>query len=1358
MCVLFPLVKGEVSKLYQELYKFTNQDRRLTNFLYALSLQESVKNQFTKKEKNSQGEIRSDDFIRKFDLKRFVSDASEIEAEKKAIGAINDAGEEIKYDAPDEILDKVLDYNDTHSRHRATIAFSDGKFVIKLDRVNAGNFRNNEVLRNRLAQFQGINKYLKEIGFSVDYSQDTISSLANFNNVRYFENTLVDMKRSLENLSVPRASLLRDLMKGKSHLLERIIDNFKDDTAELISIVSQEKTDDRLDAYWTAFINRFLEEAGIALKSMNFNDMDASKKEFTDALEPSTAEWFGVESDLLNDTLKELYEKYHLNQDLLSESRGALNSLSAIADRLFGLGLTRLDIARHREGTTSDQEKFMRYNKKDIDNGRYAESIISFLSDLLGDFEQADETFSTLTKDIQDTSRETDEDLEKINRISKFIYDNLKLVDAYAPVIDALVNPDRISLDQPDLPAEFIHAISSTAKNINDLMANIRHKAREAQFESVVALLSIGSWGNSDVRITSSGRELSLRSIVQNLAVDPNLLDRFLYSINECNDTGLALIHNTIKSRYRERDSKLRTISYIVRSITDELGKDSKFMFVRDGNGNPTGMLKSYIDFGAYDKAKADFIKSLKDAGIKGREFSKKIRQWVDQNREYEHVPFDGQNETYNNAFTEYCQMIYGKAPVIVDEEGVEHPAQFTTDIPRVDLYFSKDLDSMTDAEYKYYSKMLALKAALGLYVPENLEFFDAVQISGNILNALGETGGDPVKMLNMVKNRFADAFQRREDDTEFGETFGDVLEANGMKTAVSDLNGHELMSMPLYFTHKLKDTSRLSTDFSQAILAYAQSTMQYYEMNKIADSLMLTEDYFRTQRDVQEAAGGNGIVNVVRMAQDTFARSLSKKSGDTNIGGILTDLYEREVYGRKKKDEGTVSLFGVDVSTAKAVDWLTGYTSRTGLVVNMLGAQANALVGKIQMHIEAVAGEFFDIKDLAAGEVAYFRYLPAYLNEYLSNNKKSFLGLLGDRFNIMEDFYQELRDKGFHTSAIGKILGNTNLFMLYGMGEHLLHFEPALAVLHAHKVYDTKTKNEVTLLQALEESYKEMDNATPDAKNLMFYLNRQRYQWLEGEEKRSITDNDILQVEKRITYVNKSMHGAFNDLEKGMASRYAAGRLVMNFRQWMPAHYERRFRGLHYDADLGDDREGYYVSSVKFLWGCIKDLGDRRMQIATRWNELSDMEKYNLKRCIAEIQTLALLSVANLSLGEYKDKKGNWAYRNLMYQVKRMLMETRASTPIPDLIPMLFGKQAQPLAFVDNIMQLLVSPFAAVNTIKDIVSIMDFSKLLITIEGGKYDGENKYFHDLKKVLPYYGSIRKQIGLADEDYIFKIFE
>ena len=69
------------------------------------------------------------------------------------------------------------------------------------------------------------------------------------------------------------------------------------------------------------------------------------------------------------------------------------------------------------------------------------------------------------------------------------------------------------------------------------------------------------------------------------------------------------------------------------------------------------------------------------------------------------------------------------------------------------------------------------------------------------------------------------------------------------------------------------------------------------------------------------------------------------------------------------------------------------------------------------------------------------------------------------------------------------------------------------------------------------------------------------------------------------------------------MLHRYAFGRLIMNFRQWMPAHYARRFRGLHYDTDLGEYREGYYVSAFKFLRDCVYDLKDKKLQIATRWN-----------------------------------------------------------------------------------------------------------------------------------------------------------
>ena len=1367
MCTLFPLVKGERSKLYEELFEFTGKDRRLTNFFYAISLQPEVQSQFSKKEKNSQGEPRADDFIRKYNLRDFVAKSDEIKEERVAIGATDAKGNPIQYDTPDELYDKVKEYNESNARFKATISYDNGKFIIKLDRVNAGNFRNNEVLETRMAQFKGINKYLDQLGFSTDYSEGTQNSIANFLNSKYFRTALFDLKGSIRDLSIPRANLILDLMKDKGRFAKEIREQFGEDAAQIVSFVSKGKEDQRIDGYWKMIITRLLEQAHTALQDLKVSDLEASEKAFLDELAPSASQWFGVESDILNKTLSTLYEEYHLNQDLMSDAQKALTSLSSVAKKLFDIDLTRLDILRHQEGNskaTTEKTKGLRWNKKEMDNGRYAQSIYSFLSEILEEFSDADKQFQALDTESFAKMQGDEGDLIKLNEVAKFIYNNLNLISAYQPVIDALVSADNLSLDQPDLEKEVLESIKEAARSINNLMGSIRSTARKAQFDTVLGLLSMSSWGTEDVRQMSSGEERSLRDILQNLAIDPNLFDRLIYSINEANDPGLALVHNTIRARYRERDAKLREISYIVRDLTQKLhaaGGDTSVMYERDAKGNLTGRLKSEIDFEKFEEEKKAFIKSLREEGIRGREFNRRLKAWLWENKEAAYTPLNEENKTFNDAFDEYYRAIYGKEPTMIGADGKEVKIRYSTEVPNHIKYSNTaDLDSMNDAEWEYYTKMLALKAVLELYTPDTHNFYDAVQISGTMLNALKETGGDPAKLVHMVKNKFADVFQKREDDSEFGQSFSDLLEANGMKQAVMDLNGHELMSIPIFFTHRLKDMTRLSTDFSRSIMAYAQTCMQYYEINKISDALLLTKDYFEQREPAAESERG-AVVNIVNFADKAIARAVTKSNSDGAT--ILSDLYEREMYGRKKTGGKTYTLFGVEVSSDKAIDWLVGFTSRTGLAVNLLGAQANLLVGKIQMFIESWAGEFFNLKDMAVAELKYFQYLPQYLNEYMTDNKASFLGLLGERFDVLEDFFKELQSKGFEKSAIGKILGNTNLFMLYGMGEHMLHFEGVLSVLHHQEVWDKKTNNKVTLLQAMEDSYKQNQEDHKDAKNLKWTFDYERYEFIgknkEGEEtRRPFTEQDMLKVEKQMTYVNKSMHGAFNDMEKGLISRYALGRLVMNFRQWMPGHYQRRFRGRHYDADLGDDREGYYTSSWKFLLGCCKDLAKGRVQIATRWNELSDMEKHNLKRTIAELEVLVSLSTRLLLIGDYKDRKGSWAYRNLIYQHKRMLMEVQASTPIPDLLPLTAGKPANPLAFVDNIMQILNSPAAALKTVDSILTMMDLSKLFLTVEGGKHAGENLYLHNLQKVAPYYGSILRQVNMANEDYIFQVFE
>lgn len=1380
VCVLRPLTKsGQPSKLYEDLYKFTGEDRPLTNFLYGISLLDETKNKFTKKEISSNGEIYFDDFVRKLNLKTFLKTEADIRAEKLALGAIDNAGDVIQYDEPNSILPRVLQYNENTNEFRATVSYDNGKFVIKVDRVNARNFRNNDVLNVRKAQFDGINQYLSSLGFKTAYQDDTISSIANFLNVSGVDNVLRDFKRGipnpkdklqvgLYNLTIPRAQFLIDLMNGNTAFhgtdafLQRLLKQYGDETAEILSIVSRGDTDARLTSQYEMIANSFLLNAFKAFQNIDFKDMDDAKEIAVGNVALSNDEWFGIGTDVLNSTLRELYDTYHINQDIFLDAKNSLSTLSEIAEHMYNVLLTRHNVDKASGSvdskTLEESHKGISMIGRILNRKDYAVGIVAMMQELLDNFEEATRLFQNMASAATQYRTSSEENLQNIATLSRYIYQNIKMLSAYQPIIDALVNLDGKTLDQQDLPNDFVKTTRQTAKALNDMMSSIRDNIRSAQFETIYSFISMESWGEEDVRRTSSGRELSLKSILETLAVDPSFLDRMIYSINECSDTGLALVHNVIKTRYRERDARLRTIDYIIREINNEFGEDSSFMYERDAEGKLTGNLKSYVDYNAYYAAKNAYIQHLKDQGIRGKELRNKISKWIKKNYIEQHLPFDGQNTVYNNAFNEYYRAIYGHDYTMVDDNGNVVPAAYVTSIPDFHKYHSAAYDSMSDAEKNYYSKMMALKAVLSAHVPENLEFFSAVQISGDILNTFSEFRNNPAELVKAIATKFADSYKMREDDDDYGALFGEVLAANGMYQAIMDINGHEFMKMPLFFTRKLRGMSRLSTNMNSSMLAYAQTAMQYYEMNKIADALLLVDDYFRTQRNTSQRQGGNVLVDITEMAGKTFTRMITRRSENTNTGAILTDLYERELYGRKKQDEGYITLFGVKVSVGKAADLLTAYTSTTGLTVNVLGAQANLLVGKLQTFIEGFSGEFFDLADAGIAEAVYLRHLPEYLNEAVSNNQKSFMATIGDRFHIKEGFYAELREKGFKTSLIGRILNNTNLFMLYGMGEHMLHFQGGFSVLHAIKVLDSQTGNEVTLLKALENSHEEQVAVNPNAENLEFYLNTNRYKWIEENGSRDITDDDLLGVERKITYVNKSMHGAFDEFEKGLVHRYVLGRLIMNFRQWMPAHYQRRFRSLHYDADLHDDREGYYISAWHFLTGCVEDLRRGRFQIAAHWNEMSDMERYNMKRCIAEVVALMTLSVSNLSLGDYKDKRGNWAYRNLMYQTKRMLMETRASAPLPDVIPLFFGEQAKPMAFIENIMSLLNSPMAALNTIDSITSVLDFSKLLITIEGGKYDGQNLYWHDFEKNFPYYGSIKKQADLSSEDYMFQVFK
>lgn len=1302
-CALYPLIGGKPSKLYMDLYTLTNKDRKLTNLLYALSRQDEVKKLFAHSDLNSQGEPNTSTFVKTLGVEDIMSEQGKVAAEAKAIGAVNRAGKTIYYDDMMTITQRVLDFNNTHDKIKATIKYNADGFYIEVDTLDSENYNTNNVLNNRITLFNYLLQHLDSKGLNIVLTTDS-KKLLNPLNIYYCINVLKGLKGNTDNINITTATLLVDLFKGDP-LMARLVAQLGADLPQAISQVSgySYKNAVSLTSHQETQITNLLNNIQTRLKSvLNASTIDQLIEDAKTAT-PSSTVYMSADGLSVRDTLKELYTLYHLDTENLNALSKKIEKVSDAANKLLQVRLA-LENEKELKGRATNGKRKLQARQREIEQGQYIISTLKMLSDVsnaIGNFERK---LDKLQKQLEAHP----DSLEVIRQMSHIILGQLDIVKAYSDIVATLANNDLIENDDFTGNSDMLDDIKEIAEGLVLTLTRMEGNARSKQADAVKAFLKI-YWGED--REMPDGTKVSVSDIMNMAITDINIFERFIYAANTTSDEMMNIIAEAVKQANYRRDNKLRVQLKDIRAITKELydsGSDASFMFEKDADGYPKKIISDY-DYDRVDRELAEYKEQIKaDPNIDKSDY----KDLIEQKR----------------------QKLMGRKITYYYTDSSGNTQKLPMYVPIYDAPV-KVQDRLTTAQYNYYKKMMDMKAEMlsQIDAASNNTLFDVIEIANDVTTALQETGGDPVKAFHVVKNKVIDMFHQREDDTEYGS----ILEGNGMQAAHVNYEGKEIETLPLFYQHKIEDRSRVSTDFSRSMMAYLAVSQQYVQMNQILDSLLLAKDYMLTQRRAASNSGSGIKTDIQKLGKRAYVNIATKLGIETDLGGLADDFFERVVYGKNRKDEGY--LWGTKIKLDKLTDALTGYTSVTGLAANVLGGEVNLLVGKIQMLIESglgLGGEFFGVKDLMYADTKYFQMLGPLLNELASNNKSSELGLLMERFDVLGDFYDKIKETGFYKNPISKIIGNTSLFFLYGIGEHLLHAQGMLAVLHNknNMVLDDKG-NEVPLIDA----FMVVKDSTGNGELVI----KQGYTQKNGEP---ITDEFLDKIKGRIKYTNNSMHGAFDSFSKGMIHRYAVGRLIMNFRQWMPAHYQRRFRGLHYDSDLGEYREGYYVSTFKFIRDCVKDLKDKKLQIATRWHDLSEMEKYNLKRAIAETAILGMLAASLSLLGDYKDKKGNWAYRHLIYLLKRMQLETMASDPVT------------PYRFVKSTIKILNSPAASLRTIETLSELLDVTDAFVTIEGGKYDGENKYLHNAERRLPFYGQIVKMSELGESDDLFKLFE
>lgn len=901
---------------------------------------------------------------------------------------------------------------------------------------------------------------------------------------------------------------------------------------------------------------------------------------------------------------------------------------------------------------------------------------------ILGFLNEASTQIQKMENILQNTPQ-SGSNLERASAMAKSLMQVKSITDGYKNILTSLSNIDNIVSDER-LSDTDKQVIKSQATKLVEFFDKHDKTLKELRLNTMTTIAT-------EYLGDKLSNGMAVVNIVGMAEKDSTIYD-YLYSIGRVSNPLIATMGNIIRDAQSSRDAKMNAISLRIRRAENKLRKagiKSDFMY------EPNGYIISDIDWTAYNKARAKFKKGLRGQGTRGLSIDEVMKNWEDANTEDRIVDsVSGRTERVPNAT------------------------------------YRKEFPRLTTEQQEYYNTMMQIKGELGTLLPNYAQrHYIPPQVRRSFIDAIqaAAKGGSLQGLIKAIRTKFKDLTTIREDDDRYANN--GIVNGEEYSIVSGALDNTPFRQIPIFYINRIKDQGELLKDFSSAIQHLAGTAINYEAMNSIKDTVEFMADFIKDQ----EVAAGRSYKSL-DMVEDTGIRvykQLKAFASNSNTIGIVDGFIDKHLYGVTIKDTGKYHHL---------LRNLLAYTSVKSLAVNVKGAISNYLVGELQMLIEAGALEFYNPVDYiwAHGKVFGDNTVGSVgrIMDFMTNNTNSKSVLLAQIFDPLNENFSEQQHQRYYRGPIRHLLGKDFTFIGYGAGEHLIHFVTMYAILHNTKIKingETRTLYDVFSVGNKVDGNSELiidKNAT--------YTND------EGKEV-PIDDVFLEKIRKRIRYTNQTMHGAMNEEDKGLIHQRMAGRFIMNLRQWMVEHYSRRFRSSHYDATLGENREGYYNTTSKFAYAMIGDIFNFQRESMLHWNEMNSMQKANCRRALSELTVLASLLTLSFALGEPDEHKKEFWMRMWIYQTKRAITDINGSTPWG--IPMEMNTLINSPIAASNVVNAFLYPFTGIGDINE------------TIKSGKHKGENKYVRNITKYLvPFYGQIEQLKDMDEDNGVFQVFE
>lgn len=596
--------------------------------------------------------------------------------------------------------------------------------------------------------------------------------------------------------------------------------------------------------------------------------------------------------------------------------------------------------------------------------------------------------------------------------------------------------------------------------------------------------------------------------------------------------------------------------------------------------------------------------------------------------------------------------------------------------------YINPNFEKIKDLPY--YNELLRIKRESLSKLPIKLQTkqneYKLPQIRKTTLNRLKS------RDQNIFKNIGQMAYESvsvTKDDTEFGMADRDVV--------FDPITKKEIKFLPIHFNHMLDDMSNLSDDLTGMFTSYYHMAESYNQKSQIKADIWLIEEAVRKQKIV-DTEGGE-----------------IKGEGESNTHKMLTNIVDHYFFGKQAtnlKSKGNFKFLGKEFNAIKIADQFIAYVRRNNLLLSSFTHMSNYLVGAAYSKVESISGKYVNTESMIFAELEIDKNSVHMMSEIGKRNKSNKVSLLLERNGVIHEIHSSFKNLDTK-NRFARAFAKSGLFGTYEFTDTRIKGKLMLGVYDNFRLVNGKFVN-FSDFKADNKNLKgkqlKQEWAKYKEKTLYQAFNSGKYGLeIKPEYKQFVTNDLENRVNSIINQITDEVDGTLSEMDRTELHRNVIGRAVLTHRNWLVVGAAARWKKKGYNYTTGLEEEGYHRTMLNAMMEMFTNknetfdsIGDRFKFLLLQSDNMSDMEKANIKKAYADFAFLFLAILASSILtGIADDEPDDFLAQYAGYMSERVRLEASAITPLG--ITELTGILSSPAAGV-NQMTSLIEGFKMLN------------------------------------------------------------